>query len=632
MRGDEPPFAHLAASQIGYAPSMRKQFTAPRKFSSFRVVREGDGSTALQGAGPVRRLETEILGRDPLGCQSATSPRSRRRGATTSSTTSAKPAFLPDRPRRLRSRGARRAALVLLPARLHRDRAEACRRPLVPRQRRRQGAARACARGWHDAGDFSLYSTSLNTALYWLLETWQRFRARRQTTPTSPSRATAFPICSTRRAGGWSGCSRCRTPRAASATRTCEEHYRAYGRNTSRSARPTSAGEVGTLATARAVGNLAVRLHPLPALRSGLRRAMPAGGPRRLPRISEAHPGENTDGPTCPAARAGRQRGDRQARAHVRGRRNAARHLGDVLPGRLRAELPGADVRPELPAHERVRRAALPARRRPAIRRAKRRSAERVARARGRRSGRRRASIRSSSPPATIGGPSAPASPGRGRTASGGAWRTRPGRAPTASRRSPTSITCSAAITSRSPTSAGCPEPRAARATPSITGWRPFRRAVLLSRAWSPEGRTPTGGGRHLQAVRPGPSRSGVTGAIPPFRATRRPRWKGAIPTTTAGPPTRSTSTGRRRRSTTCISPDGSPGRSAAALSRRGKIAADALLPRPGAPFPAPAVCPKAPPPVPLPLVSRGKPVRSNGKWRRPSTTGSIATSAAGGR
>lgn len=28
----------------------------------------------------------------------------------------------------------------------------------------------------------------------------------------------------------------------------------------------------------------------------------------------------------------------------------------------------------------------------------------------------------------------------------------------------------------------------------------------------------------------------------------------------------------------------------------------------------APAVCPKAPPPVPLPLVSRGKPVRSNGK------------------
>jgi endoglucanase len=30
--------------------------------------------------------------------------------------------------------------------------------------------------GWHDAGDLSIYSASLNTALFWLLETFSDFR------------------------------------------------------------------------------------------------------------------------------------------------------------------------------------------------------------------------------------------------------------------------------------------------------------------------------------------------------------------------------------------------------------------------------------------------------------------------
>jgi len=34
LRSDERPFAGLAASQVGYAPSMRKQFTAPHPFEA----------------------------------------------------------------------------------------------------------------------------------------------------------------------------------------------------------------------------------------------------------------------------------------------------------------------------------------------------------------------------------------------------------------------------------------------------------------------------------------------------------------------------------------------------------------------------------------------------------------------
>src|SRR4051812_5880274 len=62
LRLDEPPFAHLAASQVGYAPSMRKQFTARRKFASFRVVRDADGSTVFTGGAPEREVRTDILG------------------------------------------------------------------------------------------------------------------------------------------------------------------------------------------------------------------------------------------------------------------------------------------------------------------------------------------------------------------------------------------------------------------------------------------------------------------------------------------------------------------------------------------------------------------------------------------
>jgi len=38
-RGPEaPPFSGLAASQVGYGPSMVKQFSSPKRFAFFQVV------------------------------------------------------------------------------------------------------------------------------------------------------------------------------------------------------------------------------------------------------------------------------------------------------------------------------------------------------------------------------------------------------------------------------------------------------------------------------------------------------------------------------------------------------------------------------------------------------------------
>src|ERR1700737_924918 len=62
LRAVERPFAHLAVSQVGYGPSMSKQFSSARSFGTFQVVSERDGTVAFAGGTPVRTVKTDILG------------------------------------------------------------------------------------------------------------------------------------------------------------------------------------------------------------------------------------------------------------------------------------------------------------------------------------------------------------------------------------------------------------------------------------------------------------------------------------------------------------------------------------------------------------------------------------------
>jgi endoglucanase len=58
---EAPPFAGLAASQVGYGPFMVKQFSSPKRFASFQVVSAG-GEVAFRGGPPVREVPTDALG------------------------------------------------------------------------------------------------------------------------------------------------------------------------------------------------------------------------------------------------------------------------------------------------------------------------------------------------------------------------------------------------------------------------------------------------------------------------------------------------------------------------------------------------------------------------------------------
>ena len=51
----------VTASQVGYGPSMVKQFSSPRPFASFQVV-SVSGEVAFQGGPPVGEVTTDALG------------------------------------------------------------------------------------------------------------------------------------------------------------------------------------------------------------------------------------------------------------------------------------------------------------------------------------------------------------------------------------------------------------------------------------------------------------------------------------------------------------------------------------------------------------------------------------------
>ena len=312
MRVEERPFAHLAASQVGYGPSMRKQFTAPRRFGSFRVLREADGSTAFAGGAPVRIVDTDILG--PIrtvyvGDFSALTAPGRYRieddaGEASFPFEIGTGVFDPAVRAVQRWFYYQRAFTAT-------DRVHAEGPWFHPSD---AGKAPPGVRmGWHDAGDFSVYSTSLNTALFWLLEAWSDFAPAADDT-NIPESGNGVPDLLDEARWGLEWLLSVQDASGGFANSTCEERYRAYGRNLIEDAAPYKAGEVGTLATARAVGNLAYASAIYPRFDAAFaRRCLEAarGGYRYL----EAHSTENTDGPTCPAARAD---GNAEVGRHVR--------------------------------------------------------------------------------------------------------------------------------------------------------------------------------------------------------------------------------------------------------------------------------------------------------------------------
>jgi len=156
-------------------------------------------------------------------------------------------------------------------------------------------------KGWHDAGDFSLYSASTNSALFWLLSAAADFSPREDDTGI-PESANGVPDLLDEARWDLEWLLSVQAPSGGFHNTTCQEHYGPYGTNWPERMARYRLGEVGTIAAGRAVRTLAfasVLYQPYDApFADRLLEAARAGY-----RFLRDRPGENSDGPTCPAMR-----------------------------------------------------------------------------------------------------------------------------------------------------------------------------------------------------------------------------------------------------------------------------------------------------------------------------------------
>jgi len=300
LRDEGAPFAHLATSQVGYGAEMRKEFTSPAAFGAFVVQDEQTGKVVFTGGSPVRTLTSEVLGslgKVWIGDFSPFFATGRYRVSADNGLTS-----LPfelggdvfDGALRATQRWFyyQRAFSPVLASNAegpwtHPDDADK--------------APPAVQGGWHDAGDFSVYSASLNEAIFWLLSAYSDFSPRADNT-NIPESGNGIPDVLDEARWGLQWLLSVQDASGGFRNSTCQQSYGPYGTNTPNNVPKYLNGEVGTLSTARAIGNLAYafvifrNFDPLFAERC-IRAA------RDGARYLEAHPTENTDGPTCPALR-----------------------------------------------------------------------------------------------------------------------------------------------------------------------------------------------------------------------------------------------------------------------------------------------------------------------------------------
>jgi len=296
----DPPFSHLGASQVGYGPSMLKQFTSARRFGSFQVVVESSGAVAFAGGPPARVVHTELLGDVGtvfVGDFTALAAPGRYHIVTDDGQVSFPFDIgidLFDGPVRAVQRAFyyQRAFTAIA--------APYAQGPWVHASDAGK-APPGVKMGWHDAGDYSIYSATLGNALFWLLEAYSDFAPTSDDT-NIPESGNGVPDLLDEARWGLEWLMSVREPSGGFRNTTCQEHYGRYGTNAPEDVPPYKNGEVGTIATARAVANLAYaaalfRGHDGPFADRCLQSA------RAGYAYLKAHSSENTDGPTCAAYR-----------------------------------------------------------------------------------------------------------------------------------------------------------------------------------------------------------------------------------------------------------------------------------------------------------------------------------------
>jgi endoglucanase len=297
---EAPTFTMLAASQVGYGPTMRKEFTSPREFRSFRVVRPSDGHVAFTGGKPARVVHTTLLGPVDtawIGDFSGLTAPGRYVVVADNGMSSypfdVGPAVFDPAARAVLRWFYYQRAFTAVEARFaegpwfHPSDAD-----------KAPGGVR---KGWHDAGDLSVYNASMSAALFWLLETWSDF-APADDDVGLPESGNGVPDLLDEARWGLEWLLSVQAPEGGFRNTTCEERYGPYGTNTPNNVPRYKAGEVGTIATARAVGTLAYAAAVFRPIDLRFADTCLAAA-RRGYEWLRARPGEHSDGPTCPAMR-----------------------------------------------------------------------------------------------------------------------------------------------------------------------------------------------------------------------------------------------------------------------------------------------------------------------------------------
>jgi endoglucanase len=296
---EAPPFGVLAASQIGYGPFMVKQFSSPRHFASFQVV-SASGEVAFRGGPPVREVPTDGLGAIRIVWVGDFTPLRAvgRYHIVTNDGISSYPFDIGPVVFDSTVRAVERA-FYYQRAFTEID-AEHAQGPWVHASDAGL-APPGVVKGWHDAGDFSLYSASTNSALFWMLSAVADFAPREDDTGI-PESGNGVPDLLDEARWGLEWLLSVQEPGGGFRNAICQERYGPYGTNRPERMPPYRAGEVGTIATGRAVGTLAfasVLYRPYDA--AFAERSLDAA--KAGYRFLRDRPAENSDGPTCPAMR-----------------------------------------------------------------------------------------------------------------------------------------------------------------------------------------------------------------------------------------------------------------------------------------------------------------------------------------
>jgi endoglucanase len=172
-----PSDMRISASQVGYHPNMKKQFSSPVDFTSFEVVRTGDNVVVWTG-GPSQRTVTssDVLSSIPMYIGDFSDFRQEGRYIIRAGGRESFPFRIgtglyagPLRDAMRFFYYQRAFTSVEMPYAegpwVHPTSAH-----LAPPGTRK---------GWHDAGDLTIYMPTMTQAIWWLLESWEDFRPMR---------------------------------------------------------------------------------------------------------------------------------------------------------------------------------------------------------------------------------------------------------------------------------------------------------------------------------------------------------------------------------------------------------------------------------------------------------------------